>query len=208
MTRKGLASQHASDSDHIRSLYDEWAATYESDLASWGYQAPRVAVELFAKHASPEAQVIDVGCGTGLVGAALGDAGYHDVVGIDASSTSLDIAARTGSYRALSEHDLTALPTSLPDDHFGGLICVGVMTYLPEVEATFREFARVVEVGAPIVFTQRTDLYSSRQTDQAVQALVEDSTWTVLEMTDPGPYLPGHSEYNGIDVIYGVLRRG
>ena len=206
MAVEGLADQHANDSGKIRSLYDEWASSYEADIAQWGYEAPVVAAQLLAKYGSPEAEIIDVGCGTGLVGEALSAAGFHDVVGIDTSSASLDIAATSGFYRALDEHDLTDLPTSLPEDHFGGLICVGVMTYLPDVSATCREFARVVEVGGPIVLTQRTDLWAARQTMEAFDELVEDGTWTMVEVTDPMPYLPDHPEYREIDVRYGVFR--
>ena len=207
MARDGLAAQHASDSESIRELYDDWARGYEDDIVQWGYVAPVVAVELLAKHAPKHAQIIDVGCGTGLVGVALNAAGFHDVVGVDASPASLDIAAKTGCYRALTEIDLTALPTDLPEEHFGGLICVGVMTYLPDVEATCREFARLAEPGAPLVVTQRTDLFASRDTEAAFDALAADDTWTIIEVTDPMPYLPDHPEYQGIDVHYGVFQR-
>ncbi len=206
MAREGLPIQHTGNAASIRSLYDEWSSNYEDDTASWGYVAPSVAVELLAKHASKQAQIIDVGCGTGLVGRALGAAGFHDVVGVDASSASLDLAAKTGCYRALTEVDLTALPSELPEGHFGGLISVGVMTYLPDVAATCREFSRIVEPDAPIVLTQRTDLFDARSTQAAFDELAADDTWTILEITDPMPYLPGHPEYQDIDVRYGVFR--
>ena len=206
MAKDGLAAQHQSDSSSIRSLYDEWAPGYEADLAKWGYVAPSVAADLLASHASTNAQIIDEGCGSGLVGSALDAVGFHDVVGVDGSSVSLDIAAKTGNYRALSEIELTALPSELPEDHFGGLVCVGVMTYLPDVAATCRELARVVEPDAPIVITQRTDLFESRSTQAAFDELVADETWTIIEVTEPMPYLPEHPEYQGIDVRYGVFR--
>jgi len=205
--KPGLATHYESDAATIRSLYDDWAGQYDADLAEWGYVAPVRAVELLAERCGPTAQVLDVGCGTGLVGAALSDAGFVDVVGVDISSDSLDIAAKTGVYRALAEVDLTELPTSLPDELFGALICVGVMSYLPDVEAVCREFARVVESDGIIVLTQRTDLFASRATGEAYAALVEDGTWEELVISDPAPYLPGHDEYAEIDVIYGVFRR-
>ncbi len=207
MAKDGLAAQHQSDSSSIRSLYDEWAPGYEADLAKWGYVAPSVAADLLASHASTNAQIIDVGCGIGLVGGALAAVGFHDVVGVDGSSASLDLAAKTGCYRALTEVDLTDLPTDLPEDHFGGLICVGVMTYLPDVEATCREFARIVEPDASLVITQRTDLFESRSTQATFDALADDGTWTVVDVTDPMPYLPEHPGYQGIDVRYGLFRR-
>lgn len=206
MTSEGLEAKAAGDSASIRSYYDDWASGYETDVASWGYEAPAVAVEKLSSNAQSHAQIIDVGCGTGLVGAGLAAAGFHDVVGVDASSASLDICAKTGNYRALTEVDLTVLPTSLPESHFGGLICVGVMSYLPDVEATCREFARIVEPDAPIVVTQRTDLFESRNTQAAFDRLADDGTWSIVEVTQPMPYLPGHPDFQEIDVRYGVFR--
>ncbi len=205
--KEGLAAQFASDPSTIRTIYDEWASRYDIDLKEWGYVAPRRAVELLARHVGPNAQVLDAGCGTGLVGVALNEAGFHDVVGVDLSSESLDLASTTAAYRALNEVDFTDLPTALPDDHFGALVCVGVMTYLPEVEAVCREFSRIIESDGVIVLTQRTDLFESRSTAAAYAALVDDGTWEQLEMTGPAPYLPGHSEYDGIDVVYAVFRK-
>ena len=195
--------------DSSRDIYDDWSGDYDEHLQSeFGYISPGVAASELAQNlARREARIIDFGCGTGLVGKALNEAGFHDVVGVDLSSDSLDLAAQTGAYRALNEIDFTALPTSLPDEHFGALICVGVMTYLADVEAVCREFARIVESDGVIVITQRTDLFESRDTAAAYATLVDDGVWEQIELTDPGPYLPGHSEYDGIDVIYAVFRK-
>jgi predicted TPR repeat methyltransferase len=204
---QGLAGQFEADSATVRSIYDEWAPVYDGDLASWGYEAPTVAVGLLAARTSQDDQIVDMGCGTGLVGVELAARGYHDVVGIDVSSESLDIAAESTHYRAVAEHDLTSLPTGILDATFGGLICVGVMTYLPEVEATCREFCRIVEPGGTIVVTQRSDLFVDRDTHAAFERLERDGSWTIHEVTESRPYLPGHQEYQGIGVHYGVFGR-
>lgn len=204
---EGLSAQFASDSETIRTIYDEWSSTYDVDTTSWGYEAPRVAAGLLAARVDPEGQILDVGCGSGKVGQALNALGHHDIVGVDVSSALLDIAAASGSYRALAEVDFTTLPTSLLEGSFGGLICVGVMTYLPEVEAVCREFARLVEPGGALVVTQRTDLFDSRDTQAAFDALAADGIWKIEEVTSALPYLPGHAEYEGIDVRYGVFSR-
>ena len=52
---------------------------------------------------------------------------------------------------------------------------------------------------------QRTDLFVARRTQEAFDALEDDGAWRIVEVTGPRPYLPGHDEYQGIDVHYGVF---
>jgi predicted TPR repeat methyltransferase len=202
-----LLSQAESDPGTIRALYDGWAGGYDQDLATWGYEAPRVCAEYLAEFAPPEAAVLDAGCGTGLAGEALRAAGFHHVVGVDFSADSLRRAEATGAYRTLRQVDLTTLPTALPAQGFDALVCVGVMTYLPDVEATCREFCRVLRAGSPMVITQRSDLFEARDTERAFQALSDDGTWKPLELSRVRDYLPGNPEFRGIGVRYGVFRR-
>ena len=204
---EGLIDQSLGDSAGVRSYYDEWTKSYEKDVLSWGYEAPSVAVEFLSSRVRPEAQILDAGCGTGLVGRALAAKGYHDVVGVDISSDSLDLAAKTQSYRALAEADFTDLPVNLLDDSFGALLSIGVLSYLSNVEDVLREFCRVVEPSGLIVVTERTDLFIERKTAEVFQALEDDESWKIITVTDPQPYIPGHPEFVDIDVHFGVFER-
>lgn len=47
------------------------------------------------------AQVVDFGCGTGLVGEAMKKAGFENVTGIDCSEGMLQIAEKKDVYRSL-----------------------------------------------------------------------------------------------------------
>ena len=70
------------------------------------------------------------------------------------------------------------------------LVCVGVMTYLPDVEAVWREFARVVRSGGLVVVTQREDLWEPRRCQEVVDRLATEGLWTPLDVSGPAPYLP------------------
>ena len=64
------------------------------------------------------------------------------------------------------------------------------MTYLPEVEKVWREFARVARPGGIVVVTQREDLWDDRECQAVVDRLEGDGAWTPLDVTGPAPYLP------------------
>ena len=57
--------------DELRERYDVWAADYDDDLESMSWTAPHACAVACLRHTDTNATVLDAGCGTGLVGAAL-----------------------------------------------------------------------------------------------------------------------------------------
>ena len=182
--------QGTSDAREVADRYDEWAQSYDDDLASWSYQAPMVVAEAVATRHPPADSALDVGCGTGLVGRALHARGFAGrILGLDISQASLEIAQQCGAYDLLVHADLQKRLT-FEDDSVDAVVCVGVMTYLPEVEAVWREFARVARPRGIVVATQREDLWHTRKCQTVVDRLQNEGVWTPLEITGPAPYLP------------------
>jgi methyltransferase-like protein 27 len=183
---------HAGTSDprEVAGRYDEWAHSYDDDLTSWSYQAPTVVAETVVRRHPAARSALDVGCGTGLVGRALRARGFAGRIhGLDISRTSLAVAQRCEVYDSLDEADLQhRLP--FEDDSVDAVVCVGVMTYLPEVEAVWRELARVARPEGLVVVTQREDLWHSRGCQAVVDRLQGEGVWVPLEVMGPAPYLP------------------
>lgn len=177
------------DPREVAERYDRWADSYDADLDAWSYQAPAVAADLVLAHPRPRS-ALDVGCGTGLVGRALRAKGYEgQLTGLDISQASLRLAEQSGAYDALRPADLQQ-PLPVDDDAVGTLVCVGVMTYLADVEAAWRESARVVRPRGRVVVTQREDLWEPRRCQDVVDRLAAEGVWTPLEVRGPAPYLP------------------
>jgi predicted TPR repeat methyltransferase len=182
--------QGTSDAREVADRYDAWAQSYDEDLTSWSYQAPTLVAETVVTRHRAAGSALDVGCGTGLVGRALRARGFAgQILGLDISQASLEIAGRCGAYDSLELADLQQ-PLALEDDSVDAVVCAGVMTYLPEVEAVWREFARVTRPGGLIVATQREDLWHPRECQAVVDRLRDEGVWTPLEITGPAPYLP------------------
>ena len=124
--------------DDNRDLYARWASTYESGfIARHEYVYHQGVAAVFAEAAGPDdAPVLDVGCGTGLVGVALRALGVDAIDGLDLSPEMLD-EARTkvdgdGSpvYGDLHVGDLTAV-LDLPDGGVASVISAGTFTPVP-----------------------------------------------------------------------------
>ncbi len=183
-------NQDPSDPGEVAQRYDAWAQAYDADLASWSYQAPAVVADTVLTRQPAAGSVLDVGCGTGLVGQALRARGFTGrLLGLDISQASLDLARQGGTYDSLRAADLQQR-LYLDDDSVDAVVCVGVMTYLPEVEAVWREFARLARPGGLVVVTQREDLWTDRECQAVVDRLQGEGVWTALDVTGPAPYLP------------------
>ena len=178
------------DAQEVANRYDAWAQSYDDDLAAWDYRAPEVVARTVRTRHPEAASVLDVGCGTGLVGRTLRAHGFEGRLhGLDLSQASLDLARERGGYDALEQADLQQrLPVE--DDSVDAVVCVGVMTYLPDVEAIWRELARATRPGGLVVVTQREDLWHDRHCQAVVDRLQADGVWAPVDLTGPAPYLP------------------
>jgi len=118
-----------------QALFDDWAPTYDHDLVNeMGYVADAEACRrLEALAPDRQARILDAGCGTGLVGRRLRQAGYTDIHGSDYSEKMLDVAGACGAYRSLQQHDLTQ-PVET-DQLYDAAIVVGVFAFsVPSAE--------------------------------------------------------------------------
>ena len=94
----------ARDADGTRTLYDEWAATYEAELTQNGYATPgRCAADLATQMEDLAGPILDFGCGTGLSGVALQAVGFSVIDGVDLSADMLEGAKLKGIYRNLRQ---------------------------------------------------------------------------------------------------------
>lgn len=158
-----LRSIHAvSNPDECGAIYDEWAKTYDIDVRHAGvdYVGPTVTAHaVVAADGNIAGSVLDAGCGTGLVGVALAQAGARNIDGIDISSGMLDVARRTGVYSDLSVVDMSKVIPKR-EQSYDVVTCVGTFTeaHVGPVPA-LRELVRVVKKDGLVVCTIVNDLW-------------------------------------------------
>jgi len=140
--------------DDNRELYAEWAETYESGfVVDSRYVYPRQVAEVFCDgFDQPVQPVLDVGCGTGIIGTELARLGVLVIDGIDLSPEMLSEAkAKTHDgrplYRQLLEADLTR-PIELADGAYAGIVSAGTFTHGILGPEAIVELLRVASPGA------------------------------------------------------------
>lgn len=175
------ASQGA---DQLRERYDVWAADYDSDLDDLQWRAPQAGAGRCGYFARPGAEILDAGCGTGLVGVSLAELGHARIIGFDLSIGMLAQSAARGVYAELHQGSLLdRLP--FDDGRFGSVVSVGVFTLGHVDGSAFAELARVTSDGGHVTITFRYDALDSLGYRAAQQRLVDSGTWEVAEVTEP-----------------------
>jgi SAM-dependent methyltransferase len=98
-------------------------------------------------------RVLDAGCGPGIYVEWLGDHGAQ-VTALDGNAKMVQLARqRLGSKAEVWQANLEEPLDFLPDGSFDIVICPLVLDYLPNWEAVFKEFFRLMRVGGSLVFS-------------------------------------------------------
>jgi predicted TPR repeat methyltransferase len=181
----------ATSTEESRKLYDEWAKTYDSDMAEHDFTAPRLVAEAVArglklKHlankeeALSKTKIADAGCGTGLVGVELAKLGAKDIDGLDISEGMLDIAGKTGAYTNFRIADLTKrLP--IVDGTYDVVTCCGTFTHGHLGPEPLAELVRIVKTSGIVVATVLDSHWQQTGFETEVKRLQKQGNVDVVE---------------------------
>ena len=168
--------------EELLDVYKKWASIYDKDNDDLlGTVSQPNSVQIFHKYIVDKNQkIIDVGCGTGLVGLELQKLGYTNFDGIDISKDMIDIAIDRG-YKALFLGNLNDfLP--IESDSYDAALCVGVFTHGHVGPGRLKELSRIVKSDGLVCFTINEDVYESYGFDKAIQKLEVENVWKLLEL--------------------------
>ena len=141
--------------DYVRALFDDYAPRFEISLRDrLAYRGPELlfeAVRPYLPNMLRPLEVLDLGCGTGLVGEVF--AGHFDAMdGIDLSPRMINRARAKGIYRTLVAGDITDLPADLGSD-YGLVIAADVLNYLGDLAPALRAAHARMKPGGLMVLT-------------------------------------------------------
>jgi len=138
----------------VTALFDSFAAGYDMHMVrGLKYQAPRqVAQMLLALYPDRRFNLLDLGCGTGLLGVYLGPIDGV-VIGVDLSQPMLAQAARHGVYARLHHANLLDALRETPADLYEVITCLDALTYVGDPAPVIAGALRVLKPGGHFIFT-------------------------------------------------------
>ena len=132
-------------SEDARRVYGEWAENYDQSFGTaWGYIAPREIAAILKDEITPDAEILDIGAGTGLVAEHLRGL---TVDALDITPEMLEVARGKGLYRHLMLDDLTRM-LDIPDASYDAVISCGTFTHGHVGPECFPELLRITRPGA------------------------------------------------------------
>ena len=142
---------------YIRTLFDQYAPRFDRALEDLSYSAPILLRAAVTAHGKRFGTMLDLGCGTGLAGAAFRP--HVDwLVGVDLSPKMIEEARKKGLYDRIAVGDiaqfLAAERTGNATFHL--VIAADVFAYVADLADVCAAVARVLAPGGLFGFTVET----------------------------------------------------
>ncbi len=190
----------ASDAAGTRALYDAWAASYEDEVDGEGYITPSRCAQALARHLSDKsAPILDFGCGTGLSGVALGQAGYSLLDGVDLSAEMLNGARTKGIYRTLTQIEAGAPLPCAPGDY----VAISAIGVIGAGAAPISAFDLIMDALAPggLMLLSFNDHALADPVHEGKLRQYTDEKRARILFQEYGPHLPGLDLNSNVYVI-------
>lgn len=140
-----------------RSIFDNMAEFYDLHVVrGLKYQLPKqVGDKILAQHPDKKINVLDLGCGTGLLGVCLGRLDGA-LVGVDPSMKMIEQAARHNVYDRFHTVNLHDALRETPDALYQVITALDVFIYAGDVTQSIPNAHRVLTPGGMMVFSFET----------------------------------------------------
>jgi predicted TPR repeat methyltransferase len=191
-TKKEYEIHGGFSQETISNKYDELSRNYEDVYNSVGWPDPvQCAEQTIANGYTEASEVLDMGCGTGLVAQYLKEKSGVEtpkVIGIDASQGMIDKAEKKGVYTEIRKL-LLCDPEKYKEEQSDLLNRFDFITasgLLAEGHATckvFDEMLASLKVGGYAIFTSRIEYLESLNYQEGMDERVKDGQWELVSKT-------------------------
>lgn len=143
----------ASDA-YVKSVFDDFADSFDGRLAKLDYRAPALTAAAIADclgAGAGDLEVLDAGCGTGLCGPLLKPFAGR-LIGVDLSSRMLDKARARGLYDDLCQAEIASYLQGQPE-RFDLIVSADTLVYFGLLDAVMTAGGRALRPGGLLCFT-------------------------------------------------------
>jgi len=141
--------------DRNYQFYGDAAQRYDGIVSKADYSLPRLVYDhVVARREVKDAEVLDIGIGTGLSSIAFAEAGAR-VTGIDASAEMLAECERKAFTRTLKRHDLTLGLLPAFTTSFDIVVCLGIYEFVHQPSAFLQSVHDIMRPEALFVLAIR-----------------------------------------------------
>jgi predicted TPR repeat methyltransferase len=139
---------------YVAGLFDSYADRFDAHLTgALQYDAPlQMRMALDRVRAGRIDRVMDLGCGTGLLGSVLVDVA-GELVGVDLSAGMVALAQKKQVYDRLIVGEIVAALRDEPADAFDLVAAADVFVYFGDLEPVFAAARRALRAGGHFAFT-------------------------------------------------------
>jgi predicted TPR repeat methyltransferase len=145
----------------VRSMFDGFADLFDQHVvAGLKYKLPReVARIIIERYPDRKLNVLDLGCGTGLLGACLGRI-QGSMIGVDVSVPMIGQATRHGVYDRFHNVDLLEALEATPESLYDVIASLDVFVYVGDISRAIPDAFRILRGGGHFIFSCETALES------------------------------------------------
>ncbi len=179
--RRGYTETTAAND--VRTLFNHKARFWRSKYGASAKLHSRV--EQFAVRLSevclPSSQILDLGCGTGDIAAAIGHRGYQ-VTACDFAEEMIDIARSSHNGTGVKWVCLKPVWEVLPfaDGSFDGVVASSVFEYLVDVQRVAAELARVLRSEGVLLLTVPNPFSPVRKREALLQSILSNGRLSLM----------------------------
>lgn len=141
-------------SELIAGMFDAMAESYDLHMVrQLRYQLPKqVAEQLQQLHPERRFNLLDLGCGTGLLGVYLGPLEGH-ILGVDLSGKMIEQAARHNIYHRFHQVNLLDALHSTPSSTFDVITALDSWVYVGDLQQAITDAHRILVPGGRLIFS-------------------------------------------------------
>ena len=148
-------TRNQSPNSYIKEVFDQFADHYEASLTDdLGYDLPSELLDIYLHlvAGSRPQRLLDLGCGTGLVGEKFSSL-CRTMTGVDISRKMIAVAHEKKLYDSLQISEIIEFLRTNPETAYDLVICADVLPYLGDLGELFYEVSSIMATHGHFMFS-------------------------------------------------------